>query len=89
MKLEDCYRKKNSIKQNEPRSDTADDIAPGFIASFSALPLVLHRSLAKLLFEYVLEIGLAGIAEIGADLREAAIAVGQQIAGILQLIFLH
>ena len=46
---------------------------------------VLERRDAVLLFEYILKIGLAGEAEIAADLSQAFFAVGEQAFGFLQL----
>ena len=48
---------------------------------------ILHRRDTKLLFEHILKITLAGIAQIRADLGKAPVAVGQKIASLVQFAF--
>ena len=46
---------------------------------------ILHRRHLIFFFEYILEIRLARIAKIGADLGETPVIIGQKIAGLFQL----
>lgn len=48
-----------------------------FLCCFPVFFPKLHRRDAELLFEHILKIALTGIAEVGADLGEALVAISQ------------